>query len=440
MVYGGRLSRNSRYLMKFGKLIIGVLLALQLDSSPLCGEESGHARAHDEDMVEPVQDPDVHFEAETNDRTGLSRYLFGHLHAFGVVGDSTTDPADLALGDHDPNNQIGLQGLEPSLSLQAGMLQGYVNGSGVTTGSGGFFFGLEEGFLELVDLPFGFKLRGGQFLNSVGFQNAVHNHGWKFVDQTLVNGRFLNEGELFSQGGEIAWRLPVLKDSQIVVSIGGLPAHSHGEEEHDDGGEFEAEGANFTDTLSSTNWVNRFEIDGERMLATSVSGVWGRNQYGRRNQVYGAGVEYLWREHRYDEHAHGGKFLRWRSEVMYRDVEALSGHLPGEGGDDHADDAGQPGRANFDELGIYSMLVYGFNDHIEMGARGGWVSGISQMGLEERYRVSPVITWYLNEKRTLQTRLQYNFDYLRGSGAEHSLWLQIGFNWESGDTHQGHDH
>ncbi|MFK5921552.1 MAG: hypothetical protein QM496_05190 [Verrucomicrobiota bacterium] len=424
-----------------------LLVAMSLLVLPLCAEEveheSAHAHqsehehdhekhAHVEGVLESIQDSDFYVDDSLSERTGLGRYLFGHIHAYTVFGDSTANPADLALGDHDPNNQVGVQAIEPSLTLQAGWLQGYINVSGVTDGSGDFFYGIEEGFLKLVDLPYGFELRGGQFLNSMGFQNARHNHDWKFVDQTLVNGRFLNEGELFTQGGEIRWKLPVLEDSQMIVSVGGMPAHSHGEDAHDEGGEFESEGADFTDTLSGANWVSRFKMDEERTVIATVSGVWGRNKFGRTNQVYGVGFEYLWKQD-----VHGGKYLRWRNEAMYRNIKAVSGHLPGE-----APQAGgqKKSLADFGEFGIYSMLLYGFNEHIETGVRGGWVAGIDQMVLEQRFRMSPVITWYLNEKKTLQTRLQYNLDYLSGSGAEHSIWLQIGFNWGARGAHHGHAH
>ncbi len=369
----------------------------------------------------------------------ISGFLFPHFHAIGAFGGSTADPDELAVGDHDPNNNATLQTLEPGMSLRAGMLQGFAVGSATTDAGGDFSIVLEEGFLKLIDLPLDFELRGGQYLNRFGFQNAVHNHSWMFVDQNLVNGRFLNEGELLSQGGEISWNvpLPMMQASVISVSVGGLPSHSHRENKHAYGeeAEFEAEGGNFTNTLAGANWATQYDINDMKRLSGTFSGAWGDNGFGRSTQVYGAGFEYLWRENGYGP---GGNSLRWRTEAMYRHIGAVSGSLHGEeehheeGEEDHEDVAGH--RASLDEFGIYTMLVFGMDDRIETGVRSGFVSGISEMGLDERFRASPMFTWFVNEQRTVQARLQYNWDHANDWGSEHSVWFQIGFNWGGGEV------
>ncbi|WP_156345339.1 hypothetical protein [Verrucomicrobium spinosum] len=49
--------------------------------------------------------------------------------------------------------------------------------------------------------------------------------------------------------------------------------------------------------------------------------------------------------------------------------------------------------------------------------------------MDERFRLSPSVTWYLNKNRTLYFRTQYNYDHSSDFGDEHSLWGQVGFNW-----------
>lgn len=421
-------------------------------SFPLLADPGGHG---------PTDAPE--FETTTvNDReflgalgasgaqANLGGFLFPHLHAFGAFGGTTGEQSRLAFNDHDPQRTATLQGLEPGLSLRAGMLQGFTTATGITDASGDFSFTLEEGFLKLVDLPFGLQLRGGQYLSRFGFQNSVHNHGWMYVDQNLVNGRFLNEGELITQGGEVSWNVPLsmMQASVLSASVGGVASHdhSHGEEGHGHGhreeAEFEAEGANFTDLLVTAAWVNQYDINDMNRITGIFSGAWGDNQFGRTSQVYGFGFEYLWRENGYGP---GGNSLRWRNELMYRDFGAVSGHLPGEeegegehhdeddhgheGEEEHHDDDETPRRANFDEFGLYSSLIYGINDRLDTGVRAGWVSGISEAGLDDRFRLSPMITWYANSHRTFQARLQYNWDHSNDFGDEHSVWFQIGFNW-----------
>ncbi len=385
----------------------------------------------------------------------IGGFLFPHFHGFGAFGGTTGEQESLASNHHDPQSDATLQALHPGMSLRAGMLQGFATANGYTDAHGHFDFVLEEGFLKLVDLPLGIQLRGGQFYNRFGFQNSVHNHGWMFVDQNLVNGRFLNEGEMATIGGEVSIDVPLsmMQASVLSVAVGGLPSHGHGHDhghEHGDHeeAEFEAEGANFTDTLVTAAWVNQYDINDMNRVTGIFSGAWGDNEFGRETQVYGLGLEYLWRENGYGP---GGQSLRWRNELMYRHVGAVSGHLHGaeeehddhheHGHDEHEDHEEDHDHeehedhdeerqfASFEEFGLYSTLIYGFNEHWETGVRAGWVSGISDMGLDDRFRLSPMITWYANPARTLQARLQYNWDHSDDFGSEHSVWFQVGLNF-----------
>ncbi|MGJ8633713.1 MAG: hypothetical protein ACSHX7_07330 [Luteolibacter sp.] len=401
----------------------------------------------------------------------LGGVIFPHLHVFSAYGFSSADDGELAVNDHDPQREFTLQGLETGLSLRAGMLQGFATASGITDTEGDFSFTLEEAFLKLVDLPLGLELRGGQYLNRFGFQNSVHNHGWANVDQNLVNGRFLNEGELITRGIEISWNVPIaaLQSSVISASFGRTETHdhSHGDDDHGhEESEFEAEGANFSDTAVTLVWKSQYDIDDMNRVTGIVSGAWGDNEFGRTSQVYAIGLEYLWRENGYGA---GGNSIRWRNEVMYRQFGAVSGHLPGEEEDEHADehededhdeDHGDEEhededhddedhddedhddedhddedhddevvrRENFSEFGVYSSFTYGIDDTVDLGLRAGWVSGISEAGLDNRFRLSPSVTWYMDEARIVQARLQYNWDHSNEFGDEHSIWLQLGFN------------
>ncbi len=394
----------------------------------------------------------------TGSGVSLGGFLFPHLHAFGAFGGTTGDAAEMAVGHHDPSRNAMLQSLEPSLSLRYGdYLEGFATYSFHTTEGGDLDGDLEEAFLKLKDLPFGLELRGGQFLNRFGFQNAVHNHGWMFVDQNLVNGRILQEGELMTMGGEVTWMIPTPWVSALSISAGGLPEHDHDHEHgHGEEAEFEGEGANYDAYLIGLNYLAKYDYNDFNQFSGTFSGAWGENEFGRNTSIYGIGFEYLWRENGYEP---GGRSLRWRTEAMLRHIEAVSGELhEHEHGDDHEheeehehgeedhDDHDEHGEehhededhehedeerhyANFDEFGFSTSLIYGFNDFVETGVRAGWVSGIRDMGLDDRWRVSPMVTCYLNRERTVLFRLQYNYDQSNDFGGEHSVWAQIGINW-----------
>ncbi|MEM6911834.1 MAG: hypothetical protein AAF555_09665 [Verrucomicrobiota bacterium] len=417
-------------------LVLSAALLLLLPSSPTArAQEPGDTQSL---LLTSPENFFRNLQSGEGSLDGLG-YLYPHFHVFGVYTEATTDISSLAVGDHDPQSDLTLQGIEPGISLRAGWLQGFANATGTTDADGHFSLNLEEAFLKLIDLPLGLELRGGQYLNRFGFHNTLHNHGWDYLNQNLVNSRFLNEGELTTLGGEISWNapLPFFQTSLLSVSVGEIQSHdhAHGEEEHGEEAEFEGEGANLQDIAVTASWLNQYDLNDRHRLVGLVSGAWGDNEFGGTSQVYGIGLEYLWRENGYSP---GGQALRWRNELLYRHFEAVSGHLHGDEEheeedhhDDHDDDhheEEETRQADLDEIGLYSSLVYSLDDRIDLGLRGGWVSGISEAGLDDRFRLSPMITFYSDPARTFQARLQYNYDYSDDFGSEHSIGLQIGIN------------
>jgi hypothetical protein len=94
------------------------------------------------------------------------------------------------------------------------------------------------------------------------------------------------------------------------------------------------------------------------------------------------------------------------------------------------------------DYGLYSQLLYGFRKSWVAGLRVDYVNGeegdYEKMDLtfdgdtlgrdsqrEERWRISPNLTWYPSEFS--KVRLQYNYDDRREEGTDHSVWLQFEF-------------
>ncbi len=343
----------------------------------------------------------------------LGGIFFPHLHAFGVIGDTSGDPMDLALNGHDPSRSgFNLLALEPAFSMRLGdHLEGFVVNSYLTDGDGHFTGGNEEAFLKLVNLPGSFEVRGGRYFNRFGFQNARHNHSWDYVDQHLANSRLLQEGELTSIGGELTWNLPTRFPAALSVSLGAPPSgHGHGheeeeaEEDHEHG--LEAELANFDDYIATANLVGQWRLNDFHQWMGSTSVAIGENGFGEDTQLYGLGLEYLWRENGLQA---GGSYFRWRTEALLRLIDTATG--------DH------------DEFGIYSSVSYGLSAQLEASLRVGYVSSLDDFELDERWRLSPTLTWSLNADRTVYTRLQYNYDHSSDFGDAHGIWLGLGFNF-----------
>jgi hypothetical protein len=407
----------------------------------------------------------------------LGGVLFPHLHVDTAIGTSTTDQGNLQVGHHDPSsNGFTWQNIEFGLS---GRFNEYFEAFGTYAANvspDGEWSGIyEEWFGKLQNLDAGvvgeFEVRGGRIYNRFGIQNTYHPHGFDWADQYLVNARVLGEDSLTILGADVSWKLPVSWTSQIDVAVGVAP-EGHGEHGHEGrevaGARFEAEGAAFDDVMTVANWTNIYNYNDFHQFRAGVSGAWGDNQYGRGTEIYGGHFEYQWREKGFEP---GGRYFRWRTEVMWRQWGAMSGVLGGhdhgheeenghhdeheedhhgeeehdgehanhdeheedhhgeheEDHDDHENEAVE--RANFSDFGFYTSLLYGFNNRFEAGLRAEYAAGDAVAGLDDRFRLSPGLTYYINDARTLRFRVQYNYDHSNEFGTDHSVWGQVSFNW-----------
>jgi hypothetical protein len=398
--------------------------AFALVSSPL---PAGTPVPSTEPLASSHPTPEVNW--LTGENVSLGGVLFPHVHFDAIFGDSTADPTTLVVGHHDPDREgWTISNVEFGASLRAGE---YFEAFGTYAAKidlddrwqGEF----EEWFGKLKNLPGGIELRGGQYYNRFGIQNTFHPHGFDWTDQYLVNGRFLGEDALTTIGGEITWTLPVSWTSHLNVSVGVPPKleeEEHAEPEVEP--EFEAEGAAFDDVITAVNWTNLYNYNDFHQFRAGLSGAWGDNLWGKTTQIYGAHFEYQWRENGFEA---GGSYFRWRTEAMLRNFDAISGHLPGEEEEDGEEHEEKPHDGSLDEFGIYTSLLYGLDNGLEVGLRGEYVSGIAAAGLDERFRISPGVTYYVNRARTVKLRVQYNYDHSNDVGDEHSVWAQVGFAW-----------
>lgn len=418
--------------------------AFAFGASPLCAGTPSQGA---------TDSPPAHSSTEPNWLTGenvsLGGVLFPHLHFQSVYGGTTADDVEhLGAGHHDPvSDGWTVQGLELGASLRpTEWFEAYgtyhLFQDAHTRDWDGEF---EEWFGKIKNIPGGFELRGGRYLNRFGFHNQIHTHGWDFVDNNLVNGRFLGDDGLYTIGGEITWTLPVSWTSLLSVSIGAVPEHDHDHEHHDghEGHEhaetpFEGEGALFNDTVVVANWTNNWDYNDFHQFRFGASGAWGDNEFSKTSQVYGVHFEYQWRENGYES---GGSYFRWRTEGLLRHFETSAEQHHHEHGHEHEHDHAAHEEhhdheeehhvesGSFSEFGIYSAIAYGLDNGLEFGLRGEFVEGVADAGLDERFRMSPSVTYYINPQRTLYLRTQYNYDHSDDFGDEHSVWAQVGFNW-----------
>ncbi len=357
-----------------------------------------------------------------------------HAHFSGAVGKSSGDPQRLAAGHHDPNREGGtIQGIEIGASLR---LPPYIEGFATYNLSYGaskeWEDELEEAFLKLkCPADYG-ELRGGRMLTRFGQHNTRHLHSWNSVDMPLVLGRFLGDDGLIIDGGDITGYLP-LGDTLLFGAVFGYGQRPnfHGGHDHDDDHDHASHAGVANDNIFTGRLFARYTPTDFFEYTLGVSGLSGEySSDSLDSHVLGADFSVEWRENGFEP---GGRRVNWTTEVLYRSFDAPAEmhhdhHGHDDGHDDHHGHHEEARIHDFGESGFYTSLLYSHNPRLDAHLRLGWVEGIAALHQDERTRISPALTWWITEGRTLYTRLQYNYDNIRGDADEHSVWLQFGIS------------
>lgn len=123
-----------------------------------------------------------------------------------VVGAWFSDEDPLQGGGHDPRvTGFNLQQLE--LSVGASVDPFFRFDANLVFGL--FGVELEEAYASTLALPHNLKVRAGQFLTRFGRLNNTHPHAWSFIDQPIVNSKFLGGEGSRGLGAELSWLTPL---------------------------------------------------------------------------------------------------------------------------------------------------------------------------------------------------------------------------------------
>lgn len=385
-----------------------------------------------------------------------SSYLNVSLDGLFAAGGSTsTDIPGLQLGGHDPNQRgFTVQNIE---AVFEGFVDPYFRGQAniiyQIDAEGESLMELEEAYAETLSLPGNLQLKAGQYFTEFGRHNPVHPHAWSFVDQPLVNGRFLGGDGLRNPGARVSWLMPTPFYSELFFSV----QNSHGETAQSFRNEHEGEPflgrvnragrvKSFGDLLFAPRYTLSFDPSDTQTVLLGASAIFGPNASGSDTdtQIYGLDLFWKWKPANH----HGGfPFVSWQTEAMLRKYQAgafsnIGDDADGSGAIDNGETDlfgdglihGVP-RETLTDYGFYSQIGYGFRKGWVANVRGEYVTRTEAAAYEKlfgndsdrlaRWRVAPNLTWYPSEFSKL--RLQYNYDRGQSFGTEHSIWLQLEF-------------
>ncbi len=347
------------------------------------------------------------------------------MDLLGVGGTSSATEDELRAleaGGHDPKNRgFTVQNVELTFS---GVVDPYLRGdanivlqideNGETT------IELEEVYLTTLEFPYNLQLKAGQFFNAFGRLNPIHPHAWDFVDQPVVNSRFMGPDGFRSQGVQLAWLTPLPFFAELTGSI----QNAHGETVtsfRNVPGEVIA-GRTLVSrpvrTLGDMVYLVRlktsFDPTEEITVVPGLSALFGPNATNltNRTQIYGADLYVKWKPLANDQ---GWPFVGWQSEVMMRRYGASAVFDP-LGNEIDRD------RVLLD-WGFYSQVLWGFSRPWVLGFRVDYARGqrdsyddaaglsydsVADSLRDQRGRASINLTYYPSEFS--KVRLQYNYD------------------------------
>lgn len=333
-----------------------------------------------------------------------------NLHATAIIGASSDRDFEHALHHHDPAEEIDLQALEFSVFSNLSTYSQFYSTYNLSEDRGKFYGELEEAYLRLHRLPYGFEAKAGRFIHDIGLQGNLHLHDWDFTNSDLTTALFLGEEGLLADGAEISWYY--IYENYGVVGI--TLAH---------GNVIEAEeGAGFSSGVTSVRSTVHHYVSDVHQHFFGFSAVEGNNGFGRKSRVLGTDYTYTWSDSKSDI---WNASIDTSFQIMHRKAQWQEGSVRG-------DDS---------QLTIILSSVYEFSENWEASGRAEWIEGVRDENgnifvENERTRFSAALTrsFTMLEDQDTNLRLQYNYDKISGDTDAHSLWLQFNFSFGKGWT------
>ena len=270
---------------------------------------------------------------------------------------------------------------------------------------------IEEAYFTTQQLPFGFKIKGGKFLSSIGRLNDKHAHYWDFADLPLVYKAFFGS-QLNEIGIQLDWIVPL----PFYMLIGAEALRGENETSFGTNG-FTVENITTIDDANKPNVYtafvkSSFDISNFTVLA-GASGIYGtsRIDHGIGNDTKVAGDHGFYGKTymaigditiRYDFNSY--QYIYLQTEYIYRNQD----------GDLYSYDGSINSKSNFDakQSGLYTQVVVRLNQLWRIGLR---YDLLAQNDVNTHHHLTNNLPRYssmieYNPSEFSRFRLQYNYD------------------------------
>jgi hypothetical protein len=333
------------------------------------------------------------------------------IHTTSIIGASSNRNFEHALHHHDPAEELDIQSLEFGLFSNFSTYSQFYSTYTLSEDRGKFFGELEEAYLKLHRLPYGFEAKAGRFIHDLGLQGNLHIHDWDFANSDLSTALFLGEEGVLTDGAEVGWYYIYDNYGVVGLTLATGEVIEPGED------------AEFTDNVTSIRSTVHHYVDDFNQHFFGLTAAQGRNGFGRKSRVIGVDYTYSWSDY-------GSEV--WNSsvdtslQISQRNVQWQEGAA----------------RGDDDQIAILLSSIYRFTEDWTLSGKAEWAEGIKSSGAYEederlRYSVALTKSFQIIEDNDAKLRLQYNYDELSNSSENehsHSLWLQFNFSFGKGWT------
>lgn len=352
--------------------------------------------------------PSVHAQGASCIHSGAANDLLRlDIHTTSIIGASSDRHFDHALHHHDPAEEIDLQALEFSLFSNLSTYSQLYSTFNLSEDRGKFAGELEEGYIKLHRLLYGFETKAGRLIHDLGLQGNLHLHDWDFTNSDLATALFLGEEGILTDGAELSWYYIYENYGVVGLTLAYGDVIEPGDE------------AEFTDSVTSLRSTVHHYVDDFHQHFLGISVAQGTNGFGRKSQVVSFDYTYSWSD---------SKSEIWNTsidtsfQIMQRNVQWQDGAV----------------RGDDDQLALSLSSIYHFAENWKLAGRAEWVEGINSKSTyteDERLRLSSALTrtFSMLDDNDSKVRLQYNYDEIDGGNdSSHSLWLQFTFSFGKG--------
>jgi len=194
---------------------------------------------------------------------------------------------------------------------------------------------IEEAYVQTTSLPYSLKIKAGKFKSNFGRLNEQHHHIWNFDSQPLIYKGLFGPDGISDAGIQLQWVAPT--DTYVMIGSEAMQGSND---------------KSFGDTSKNNLYIgyvkSSIDIGDDLSILGGLSYAHGKNTTTNATDIYGVDLTLR-------EQLGSYSSLIWQSEYLQRDMKLSATQTD-------------------KQAGLYSELVYQYNNNYSFGGRYDLIS------------------------------------------------------------------